>query len=224
MTKWMIAIAAAAIVGFIFYRLKLFIRFRYYRIGGCDELTVTVCLYQNYVLYQIRIPVIEMETQKGIPDIVSEIETNRETVRTHPKREYRFVSRLLTIYLKYPQRWKKVVKKLNDYNRAYSYYSGEFKKRVHCEKLDVSICCGGEDAAMTALMTGVLSALINWRSAAMKQEIHFVRPPQVTVRPCYSKACFTVDFMCILRLTVGDVMITTISTINYNRKGAGNNV
>ncbi len=224
MTKWIIAIAASMVVGYIFSRLNVYIHLRYCRVDGNDDVRVTVYLLRSYVLYQLHIPVIEVGAKGGLPYIQSELGTERQSVQTHPRREYQFLNRLLKIYLKYPDRWQKIVGKFNHYRGAYFYYSGEVKKRIYCEKLRLTIGCGGEDAAITALMTAVISAMCNWRCAVMRQQIHFVNRPQVLVRPQFKNPCLAVDFMCILRLTVGDVMITSMSAINYNRKGAGNNV
>ena len=224
MTKWMIVASAAILVGYMLFKLSLYIELRYVRNEQNDLVVISIYTFKRLLLYRLQVPFLEMTTAGGIPWFKSELSVSKEEVHTFPHREKRFLYRLSHIYLHHPSYWGKLMKRFQNYSSTYYYFVERISRQVCCERLQLRIRVGTEDAAETSLLTGLFWVFGSWYITALQQRICFTRLPQIAIHPQFGASCFTIDFVCILRLTIGDVITTTLSTANYSRKGAANYV
>lgn len=223
MPDWAIIALACATVIYILSRINLYIDLRYVRLGDNDDLTVSIYLLRHFLIYKIHVPVIELTKSGEIPWIKSKLSTTTCMVKTYPKRERRFVLRLLTIYLKRPARWEKLMQKFHHYQRIYLHVTHQITKRIHCEKLRLIVVYGSGDAAITGILTGVFWAISGLIIHRLRQRLSFSQSPQFSMEAQFTKQCLTIDFACIFRLSIGDVISTSVSLANYTRKGATRN-
>ena len=224
MTKWMIVASAGILVGYILFKINLYIELRYVRKEQNDLVVISIYIFKRFMLYQLQVPFAEMTAAGGVPWFKSELSVGKEEVHTFPRREKRFLYRLFHIYLYHPAYWGKLMKKFQNYSNTYYYFVGRISRQVCCEKLRLRVCVGTEDAALTSLLAGIFWIIGSWYVTSLQQRICFTRLPQTAIHPQFGASCFTIDFVCILRLTIGDVITTTLSTANYSRKGAANYV
>ena len=224
MTKWMIVASAGILVGYMLFKIKLYMELRYVRKDQNDLVVISIYIFKRFMLYRLQVPFVEMTAAGGVPWFKSELSVGREEVHTFPKREMRFLYRLFHIYLHHPASWSRMMKKFWNYSSMYYYFIERMSRQIRCETLRLRIRVGTEDAAVTSLLVSLFWVFGSWYITSLQQRVCCTRLPQIAIHPDYGSPCFTIDFVCILRLTIGDVISTTLLTANYSRKGAANYV
>lgn len=220
MSNWFAIFLAGIVVAYAFSRVNIHINILYRRSSSDDDLWVHIYLLRRFLVYKLHVPVIEVTSNNNMPWLESELHTPREKVQTHPKRERRFVSRLLNIYLKHPKKWHVLMQKFRHYRNLYYTFANQLAKTVQCERLTCKITYGSEDAAQTGIMVGAFWAVSGLAIKVIKSHLPFLQQPQIRIIPSFGKKSFDIDFLCIFRLTVGHVIIASLKLVNFKYKGA----
>lgn len=219
MLHWLSFTLAGLIVGFFIFHITLDIDLHYRRSGNDDRLTVRIWLLRKFLIYNFHVPCLNLTEQDNGLWIVSNLESGQDEIATRPEREKRFIRRLISIYFRYPARWKQIKRSVRYFQRLYVYISRSINKRIRCIKLKVSVSYGNEDADVAGWMAGVLWAVSHVMLMQMGKRISFAVKPNICISPAFGRNCLEVDVICILSLTVGDVISTSISAFNYWRRG-----
>lgn len=219
MPLWLVITLSVATVIYALSRVNVYIDLQYKRDGDNDQVVVNVYLLRRFLVYKLRVPVIEISKKAYLPWVQSELHTAGGKIKTHSRREKQFVVRLLQIYLKHPDRWEKLMTRFRQYRRMYVYFICELTKQLHCEQLRLHVRYGAEDAAVTGVMIGAFWAITGWGLYRLRERLIFRNRPEVFFEPRFGKTCLAVDFACIFRLPIGHVISTSLSLANYTRKG-----
>jgi len=107
--------------------------------------------------------------------------------------------------------------------------SGGFLKKllekVYFEKLHFRLNYGFEDAALTGMSNGALAALRGVFLAVFGTYFKIKEEPDISFNPIYGRDFFEIEFRCILRIRLGNVIsiITGSMTewFKYNIQGGG---
>lgn len=220
MSNLLIILLAGFIVAYAFSRIDIHINITYQRSASDDDLWVHIYLLKRFLVYKLHVPVIEMTDKSKLPWLKSELHTHDEKVGTHPKRERRFVMRVLNIYLHHPKKWQSLMRKFRHYRSLYYTFANQLAKSVQCERLKCKITYGSEDAAQTGIMVGAFWAVSGLAIKVCKSHLAFLRQPEIRITPSFGKRSFDIDFLCIFRLTVGHVIIASLILLNVKYKGA----
>ena len=219
MLNWLAFTLAGLMVGFLIFRITLDIDLHYRRSGNDDLLTVRIWLLKRFLAYSFHVPCLNVTEQGNGLWIVSTMESRQDEIATRPEREKRFIRRLISIYFRYPARWKQIKRSVRYFQRLYMYVSRTINKRIRCVKLQVSVSYGNQDAEIAGWTAGMLWALFHLMLMQMGKRLSFAVKPYICISPVFGRNCLEVDVTCILRLTVGDVISTSISVLNYWRRG-----
>ena len=219
MLNWLVFSLAGLIVGFLIFRITLDIDLHYRRSANDDLLTVRIWLLRRFLAYSFHVPCLNLTAQGNGLWVVSNLESGKDEIATRPEREKRFLRRLMSIYFRYPARWGQIKRSVRYFQRLYMYISRTINKRIRCVKLQVSVSCGNEDADAAGWTAGMLWVLSNLMLVQMGKRLSFAVKPFICIRPVFGRNCLDVDVTCILRLTVGDVISTSVSVFNYWRRG-----
>lgn len=220
MSNWFIVILAGVVVAYVFFRINIHINIQYRRTADDDDLWVHIYLLRHFLVYRLHVPVIEVTKNSSLPWLKSELHTPQEKVRTYPKRERRYVKRVLNIYLHHPQKWRTLMRRFRQYRDLYYTFANQLAKNVHCERLKCKITYGSEDAAQTGMMVGAFWAVSGLAINGIRRHLAFLRRPEIKIIPSFGKNSFDIDFLCIFRLTVGHVIIASLKLVNFKYKGA----
>lgn len=223
MSKAYSAIMAYILFFYLLSRINVYISLLYRRSGSDDYIAVEVKMLGGFILYRIKVPVIEI-TGQDISWFVSEVGTDREKTKTHPRREQRFIKRVIQIYIRHPKRLQKLVRSLRYYKVLYREYMNQMASGLTCEEFHWRTVVGSDDAAITAFSTGVIWAVKELVLVGIHQRISFAAKPIVQVRPAFGAAKFETELKCIFRVRLGHVINTTTRLVTINRKEAVNRV
>ncbi|HAK73284.1 MAG TPA: hypothetical protein DCP36_06250, partial [Sporomusaceae bacterium] len=128
MSNWFAIFLAGIVVAYAFSRINIHINILYRRSASDDDLWVHIYLLRRFLVYKLHVPVIEVTSNNSLPWLQSELHTPSEKVQTHPKRERRFVSRLLNIYLRHPKKWRVLMQKFRHYRNLYYTFANQMAK------------------------------------------------------------------------------------------------
>lgn len=220
MEKWFIVVTSSFMVGFMLSRINLYIAINIRRCGKDDSISIRVSMLSNFVNYNIKIPVIEFTSKDGLILLESVIDTNKEKIKTHPKREKRFLKNVVKIYLTQPRRLRKLMRTIRRYSRKYRKFMTQLFVNIYCEKLYWKTTIGLEDAALTGLGSGLLWAMKGLIVAILHNRIKVACRPEINVVPVFGHNHFEIDFSCIFRIRLGNVITATVNLFNTKDKGA----
>lgn len=220
MEKWFIVVTSSFMVGFVLSRINLYIAINIRRYGKDDNINIRVSMLGDFVNYNIKIPVIEFSSKDGLTLLESVIDTTKERIETHPKREKRFIKNLVKIYLTQPRRLRKLIKTARNYSRRYRKFMAQLFVNIYCEKLYWKTTFGSEDAALTGLGSGLLWSMKGLIVAILHNRIKVACRPEINVVPVFGRTHFEIDFSCIFRIRLGNVITATVSLFNTKDKGA----
>lgn len=223
MGKAYAAITACILFFYLLSRINVYICLIYRRNGNDDHIAVEVRMLGKLILYSIKVPVIEI-TSQDVTWFISEVGTDKEKTKTHPKREQRFLRRVVQLYINHPKRIRKLMRIMRYYKMLYRNYMDHIVSGVTCEVFHWRTAFGSEDAAVTALSTGILWAIKGVVLTRIRRQIPFTTRPVIQVAPAFGVSKFETELKCIFRVRLGHVINATTRLITTNRKEAVNRV
>jgi len=223
MGKAYAAITAYILFFYLLSRINVYICLIYRRNGKDDHIAVEVSMLGKLIIYSIKVPVIEI-TNQDVAWFISEVGTDKEKTKTHPKREQRFLRRVVKLYINHPKRIRKLMRSMRYYKTLYRKYMDHIISGVTCEVFHWRTAFGNEDAAVTALVTGFLWAIKEVALIRVKRRIPFMTRPVIQVEPAFGASKFETELKCIFRVRLGHVINATMRLITTNRKEAVNRV
>lgn len=214
------ALAAQLFLLFIISKLVIYIDLRYCRNNTDDYVAVDVFLGKKILLYSMNVPIIELVKNGHLFWLESELNTTDGKVKTHIKQERRFMRNALSIYLRHPIRFWRLLKSVKYYAKLYRQFVCKLVSQLKCEYLKWDTKFGAEDAAATGIITGGVWLFKGMLVTVLKRRFQFTAPPSLTVSPLFGKACFEVYFRCIFSLKIGKIINATTMLVNLSGKGA----
>ncbi|MDF2570752.1 MAG: hypothetical protein K0R55_2356 [Sporomusa sp.] len=213
MNNWGIFLTATITLMLILSRINIFIDFHFCRRKDDDYVNVTVFALRPLFVYSIKIPVIEIVRYNDLPWITSEIKAPQGGTETHIAREQRFLKRIPEILIKNPKKFNKLMSEIKQYIRIYRCYINRLVASTHCEKLDLRAVYGFDDAAFTGLMMGVFGAARGLLLTSLHNRLILDAKPNINITPVYGQSHFEIDFRCIFRIRLGNVITATMATL-----------
>lgn len=213
MNSWLLVLLATIVLLGVLSRVSLYIELQFCRHNEDDYAAVTVHALQNLFMYTMKIPAIKLIKHQELPWVTSVIKSPQEAAPTHVSREQRFIRRLLKILIHNPERFSRLLKSARRFLQSYRSYIDRLAQGIHCERLDLKVVYGFEDAAFTGLMMGVFGSLTNLMLMSLHNRVILDAAPAVTIKPLYGKNYFELELKCIFRIRVGNVITATIATL-----------
>jgi hypothetical protein len=214
--------AAAMAYLFFFYllsRINVYIFLTYQRNQADDFVAVEVKMLGDLIVYQIKIPVIEINRQ-DFSWFVSEVGDGREDAKTHPERERRFIRRIVRFYINHPARIRKLVRAFRYYKNLYRLVVDRLLKATSCEYFSWKTRFGDDDAAITGVAVGVGWAVKETLLVNLQRRIKFKNKPIIAVTPVFGENSFETELKCIFRVRLGNVISVSTLLFNSTRKEA----
>lgn len=100
--------------------------------------------------------------------------------------------------------------------RVYSIARPLFRR---IEQLEWRTELGTGDAAATSVLVGGLWALKSTVVSVLSRSHVFVHAPQLLVAPDYNKTRFSLEFRCIFRFTIGDIIVAALKSFARPKRG-----
>ncbi|HWR45253.1 DUF2953 domain-containing protein [Sporomusa sp.] len=213
MNNWTIILLTAVSLMLMLSRINIYIELYFCRHNDDDHVAVTLYALRPLLVYTIKIPVIEIVRFNDLPWITSKIKAPQGGTETYVAREQRFVKRIAEIFVKNPQKFRKLMREVKRYINIYSCYINSLVSSIHCEKLDLRAEYGFEDAASTGLMMGVIGAARGLLLTSLDNRLKLDAKPNIKVTPMYGQSHFEIEFKCILRIRLGKVITATMATL-----------
>ena len=212
--------AAATLLWFALMRVKLYVSVVYRRAGGDDSLAVEVYVPGRLLAYRMEVPVIRIVEQGALPWLESRVATRRGAAETRSKAERRFTRTTWEIFRYHSRHWRFLVRRFRHYTRMYNRLMRSLLRATVCEKLCWQTRCGADDAALTAVATGILWIAKNETYKYMKRRLAGVARPIFRVVPLYGRTAFEVELQCIFSIRLGNVINVATTVIQSAGKGA----
>ncbi|SMC58212.1 DUF2953 domain-containing protein [Sporomusa malonica] len=213
MSNWIIFSVTSSILMLMLSRINIYIDIHFCRRKDDDYIEVSVSALRPLLVYTIKIPVIEIVRYNDLPWITSEIKAPQGGAETHIAREQRFVKKIAEIFVKNPQKFKKLMRAVKRYIRIYRKYINSLVASIHCEKLDIRAVYGFDDAAFTGLMMGAFGAARGLLLASLHNRLILEAKPNINITPVYGQSHFEIEFRCIFRIRLGNVITATMATL-----------
>ncbi|MGI6093154.1 MAG: DUF2953 domain-containing protein [Veillonellaceae bacterium] len=216
------ALAAQIVVLYVFSKLIIYIDLRYHRDKSDDFIVVNVYLGKKFMLYSMKVPVVELIKNDESLWLSSEIKTSDGTAKTKTniERERRFLNNIVRMYFYNPRRLWHAFKSVKFYAKLYRRVICRLVNSLNCERLYWKTTYGSDDAAITGLMSGTLWTVKGMLVTVLRRRFCFSAPPELSVTPAFGQACFYVDFQCIFSLRLGKVISAATILTNLSGKGA----
>ncbi|BBB92957.1 MAG TPA: DUF2953 domain-containing protein [Methylomusa anaerophila] len=219
MNIWLITLVSFVILTLVLSRINIYIDLRFRRKSGDDYLEVSVYLFRRLILYTLQIPLIELINQHDLLWLKSQIRVNDHKEESMSDREQRFTSNLIVTYLKNPGMLRRILQTIKRYSKLYNKFMNRLLESIYCEKLDLHLKYGLGDAAATGVTLGLFWTLAYTGMVGLYNRIHLTQKPVINIIPFFHRECLEVEFWCILRLRLGNVISATTSILNIsNRK------
>lgn len=213
MNDWMIFTITSCILIWLLSQINIYIDIHFYRHKNDDYLEVRVSALRPLLVYSLKIPVIEIVRYNALPWLTSELKVNQRGTETHIAREQRFVKKFAVIFVKNPQKFKKIMRGVKEYIQIYRNYINRLVSSIHCERLKLRAVYGFEDAAFTGLMMGVFGAARGLLLVSLHNRLQLEATPEINITPVYGQCYFEIDFRCIFRIRLGNVITATMAAL-----------
>lgn len=224
MTDLLMITVAGAGVAYVISRISIYIHLRIFRSSDDDYVMVDVYLPHGMHLYTMKVPVIDLVIRNHFPWLESEIETKKGETRTHSLREQRFIKNLFNIYVKHPRKLNRLFRVYRYYQQMYCRFMHRVIKTICCEKFYWRTTLGSEDAAMTAMLSGMLWSVKAMILTFLQKRTNFTAKPVIKVQPSFEKQGFEMDFQCIFSIKLGNLINALKSAVYSKSKGVRSHV
>ncbi|WP_371370828.1 DUF2953 domain-containing protein [Sporomusa aerivorans] len=219
MISWLFILTAVGIILLLLTRVNLYIDVHCCRKGEDDFVTVTVYALKKLFLYSMKIPVIKVIQYNDFPWLTSEIKTSQAKTGTKVGREQRFAKKLLKLFVYNPQQFKHILHIAKRFFSDYRFYIGKLLRGLHCEKFELRVAYGFEDAALTGVMMGVVSLVIARIISSLHTQALLDAKPKVNIKPLFGHSHFEMELSCIFRIRLGNVITATMAKITNSSQG-----
>jgi hypothetical protein len=214
MNYWLFDLMAAGIVLLLLFRVNLYIDVRVLRQNEDDFIAITVSTLQKLFVYSLKIPAVKIIQDDVLPWLTTEIKTPKVTTETHIEREQRFAKKLLTLFVTNPRKFRHILRDATDFYNNYRFYTGKLLRGLHCEKFELKVVYGFEDAALTGVMMGVLGTITARMLTALQTQVCVETKPELTIKPLFGRSYFAMELTCIFRIRLGNVITASMATVS----------
>lgn len=220
MIDWLMVAVVGAGMLYLLGRLNIYLQLTVFRSDGDDFVGIRVYVLRGILLYSMKVSIIELVSQSAVPWLESKIETSHGKTQTHSRREQRFVKRLLKLGVEHPRKIQQFFRNLWYKQQRYCRFMHKIIQSVCCEKFYWRTTFGFEDAAATAMTTGVL-----WSSKALvltflQKRTRFTADAVMKVQPVFGQNKLELDFQCIFSIRLGN-LINAVTSAIYDKKQGG---
>jgi hypothetical protein len=185
--------------------VTFYIGLDYQRQGADDLLTVTIYCWRNLLFYRMKIPVIAI-ADHGQLWVETNIATDQGEIGSNSAAEIQALWHWLERLIRKPSLLWSLLHKLH----RYIYYSRRLTRllltAVCCEEFYWHLRFGTSDAAVTAVMSGLLWNMTALLLCHLTKKIRFVTKPIIQVCPDFQNEGFITEFKCIFSLRLGNVI------------------
>jgi hypothetical protein len=220
METWLAFFAAAFLLGCLVYWLPIIIDISYQRQGSDDNVIICVYFFISLLSYKMEIPMINL-LESVWPALEIEVESEEKggqmKKKTHFEREGRFIKNTFYIYLTDPEELLGIIRRIRHYKCLYSHIMSRLLSKIRCEKLYWHTVCGFEDVAVTGRLIGILWFIKALVSTRLKRHLASLARPSFKVQAVRHEELL-IDFRCIFRLTMGNVITAALSLLTLNYK------
>jgi len=213
MNNWLFVLTSTAILLILLFRVNVYIDLRFSRRKDDDYVAVTVYALQKLFSYTIKIPTIKLVQYDDLPWITSEIDAPHGAATTKVSREQRFVRKSIKLLFYNPERFRRLLRAVNQLIRGYLNYANRLSQGIHCEKLELKTIYGFEDAAFTGIMMGILGSLTEIMLTAIHNRLILDAKPYIKIQPIYGHSQLEIELKCIFRIRFGNVITATMANL-----------
>lgn len=216
MEFWLIIVAETMILLYMLWKSNVYISLTYKRVRNNDHLVISVYSFKHIFTYTMEVPVIEWEGDNGADSIKTKIETTEavDSVKTHSKREQRFIHKFIRKYFTNIRQWITMWKEFDDYLSRYKLFMGKLSGGLCCEQLSWHIRYGFYDAALTGVIYGIIWSVTERSIHYALKRARFMKKPSLQITPVFDRQILEIELHCIFRLKLGNV-ITAIWSMLY---------
>lgn len=176
--------------------IKIYLVF--HRINEDDIIEIKLLIF-NLIKFRFRIPYIDVILNRCIkPGIKAKGALKSKDKTLSKRKETLNFDELKIIY-------EKAVELLRIYERVIDY----ILSKIYFESIKWYTEVGLEDAAVTALSTGVLWSIKGSIMSVLSNKVS-INEIQLNVRPNYNKLTFQVELDCIIRIKIANIIIAGI--------------
>lgn len=213
MNSWLLILTATTILGLLLFRLNLYIAVYFHRHSSDDYITVTVYALQKLIVYSIKIPVVKLFQEDNSLWITSKIIVPPESKRTRIQREQRFIKKMAKLLVHNPEQFLHLLKTSRRFIRGYRSFVQALTKKIHCQKFELAITCGSDDAAIAGLMTGILRAITAILLITLHKRLTMTAKPVIRIQPNYHQPLLNMELTCIFSVRLGNVITAAMAIL-----------
>lgn len=224
MIDWLMVTVTGVGVAYVISRISIYIHVQLFRSSNDNFIMVDVYLPYGVHLYNMKVPILELVTRNNIPWLESEAETKQGETEKDSGREQRLIKGLVQIFVHQPRKLRRLLRVYRYYRRMYRRFMHRVIETVCCEKFYWTTSFGSDDAAVTAVLNGLL-----WSAKAMiltflQKRTDFAAKPVVKVQPLFGQQKIEIEFRCIFSLKLGNLINALKSVVYSKAKGVRSNV
>lgn len=213
MESWLLFLTTALLFLWLLSQVNLYIDLHFCRRKDNDFLEVTVYALRKLLTYSIKIPAIEIIRYNDLPWLTSEIQASHAKTETHAEREQRFIKKLAKIFIYNPQRFLRLLKSTRHFFRTYRHYTNRLTQQLHCDRLEIKVVYGYEDAAFTGVMMGIFGSMLGILLQSLHNRLIMDSEPAVKLKPVYGCNYLEVEIRCIFRMRLGNVITASMARL-----------
>lgn len=216
MESWLVYPTAMLVFLWLFLQVNLYIDLHFCRRKDNDFIAVTVYALKKLLIYSIKIPAIEIKQYNNLPWITSAIQASHAKTKTRVEREQRFVKKAATIFIHNPRRFLRLLRISRKLFRSYRYYTNRLTQKMHCNRLEIKIVYGFEDAAVTGIMMGIFASMLEKLLRSLPKRLIMDTEPGVKLMPMYGCNYLEVEVRCIFRIRLGNVITASMARLVHS--------
>lgn len=204
---WLIVLAVFILLILILLFSSIKIGIYYKRENENDRIKVDIGLLSGLIPIQIKIPSLK-STDQGIK-YEQKIEQKDMKIQEEHK----------TVTPKKLSDYKRLMQTIKDRTRDFRKILVRFMRKVKVVKFSWKSQIGTGDAFETGLLSGIAWIIKSGFVALLSHFFQLHTNPELHIEPSFSQACFNTEIECIVKLRIGDAMLTGLLIYVYYRKG-----
>ena len=206
MELWLMLLIAIIIISLLLLFSKIYIDIKYKRNGKNDYIKVDVSMLKRLLVYQMEVPIVEVDDNKSPFLIQSVLKTANDSDEVYKKKEKRLIDKMAKLYSKRPSKLRHAIHQINYFTHLYSKAIDKILRLIVCEKFYWKTVYGAEDAALTGIMAGLLWTGQTVLITQFKRRITLLGKPVIMLHPIFGCNQCEVDFQCIFSIRLGNVI------------------
>lgn len=193
--------------------IKLY--FRYYRIQEDDTISLEF-IFWGFINYKIEVPVLIL--QQKLSGFTLKTRTEVETGGDYSEE---LMGKSAVLHF---NSLIKVLQKVQDLVLLFKDEFEYFLRHLKVKRFAWNISIGTRDAAVTAILTGLIWIITGNITSAFYQKIAADwHKPELKVSPNFKKEVFSTSLNCIFKIRVGNIMVTGIKILKKKVTRLGGN-